>query len=472
MPNMRASNDAGSDVSSATDQSVTSEKLERYNLESGDARSVLDGVERLATPTDPDIEMGGVLAHKSTKSSWRDPGPPPDGGIVAWTQVVMVHLVVFNTWGCINSFGVFQTYYVNTLGRPPSDISWVGSMQIFLVFFIGTFSGRATDAGYFHLIFSIGTALQAVGIFATSFASAYWQLFLSQGVCQGLASGLLFCPTLALLSTYFSKKRGIALGIVASGSATGGLVFPAIVEQLLPRIGFPWTVRVIGFIAVGTLMIVNTFMKTRLPPRRAGPLVEWAAFKEVPYVLFSIGMFLMFLGIYFAFYYIGSFGRAVGLSTKDSITLLLIMNGVGIVGRLVPNYAADRWFGPLNTMIPSAAFASVVLFCWIPVQDSTGLTVFSVLYGLFAAGVQSLFPATLSALTTDMGKMGVRMGMVFSIISFASLIGPPIAGALIQQRNGGYLYAQIYAGSVVMCGCLMLVATRIAKVGLKLRERV
>lgn len=37
-----------------------------------------------------------------------DPGPPPDGGLEAWIQALMGHLVVFNTWGYINSFGVFQ----------------------------------------------------------------------------------------------------------------------------------------------------------------------------------------------------------------------------------------------------------------------------------------------------------------------------------------------------------------------------
>jgi MFS family permease len=148
------------------------------------------------------------------------------------------------------------------------------------------------------------------------------------------------------------------------------------------------------------------------------------------------------------------------------------MNGVGIPGRLAPSYAADRWFGPLNTLIPLASFASITLFCWIPVRDLTGLTAFAVFYGLFAAGVQALFPATLSTLTADMSKMGVRMGMVFSVISFASLIGPPIAGTLIQRRDGNYFYAQILAGSVLMCGCLMLVATRIAKAGLNFGQRV
>ncbi|KAH0543281.1 hypothetical protein FGG08_002344 [Glutinoglossum americanum] len=471
VPNARASNDTDSDVSSLTDQRIDEEKLENDPEKVG-VGSVLDGMGRLVVSAEPDDDMERAITHNSNMPTWVDPGPPPDGGLVAWTQVAMAHLVVFNAWGLINSFGVFQTYYVEALRRPPSDISWVGSIQIFLVFFIGTFSGRATDAGYFHYIFAAGSILQVVGIFATSFATTYWQLFLSQGVCQGVANGLSFCPTLALLSTYFSKKRGLAIGIVASGSATGGLVFPALVQQLLPRVGFPWTVRIMGFIVAGTLIIAGIFIRARLPPRRAGPLVEWVAFKEVPYVLFSIGMFMNFLGLYFAYYYVGSFGRTIGLSTKDSINLLLIMNGVGIVGRLVPNSAADRWFGPLNTLIPVSGSASVLLFCWILVRNPTGLTVLSVFYGLFAAGVMSLFPVALSALTTDLRKMGVRMGMVFSIISFASLIGPPIAGALIQRHNGGYLYAQVFAGSTVMCGCLMLVATRMAKTGLKFRERL
>lgn len=53
----------------------------------------------------------------------------------------------------MNSFGVFQTYYVDFLGRSTSDISWIGSIQVFLTFFIGTFTGRLTDAGYFRPVF-------------------------------------------------------------------------------------------------------------------------------------------------------------------------------------------------------------------------------------------------------------------------------------------------------------------------------
>src|SRR5947208_1546456 len=116
----------------------------------------------------------------------------------------------------------------------------------------------------------------------------------------------------------------------------------------------------------------------------------------------------------------------------------MMMNGVGYVGRLAPNFFADRSFGPLNTIIPFAFASGIMLFSWAGVTSRGGLYAFSIIYGLFAAGLQSMFPATLSSLTTDLSKTGVRLGMGFSIVSVACLTGPPLAGALIQSNNGNY----------------------------------
>jgi len=54
--------------------------------------------------------LSKVLSKTISRTSTLDPGPPPDGGFDAWTQALLSHLIVFNTWGYINSFGVFQTY--------------------------------------------------------------------------------------------------------------------------------------------------------------------------------------------------------------------------------------------------------------------------------------------------------------------------------------------------------------------------
>ena len=410
--------------------------------------------------------LARVLSRTQSRTSYIDPGPPPDGGRRAWTQAFMAHLMVFNCWGYINSFGVFQTYYVTALNHPPSAISWVGSVQIFLLFFIGTFSGRATDYGLFRPTYFLGCLFQVLGVFMTSLSTKYWQLFLAQGICTGIGNGLVFCPCLAVVSTYFSKRRSFAIGIGASGTATGGLVYPVIVQQLLPKIGFAWTVRIQAFVMLTVSLITLAFFKTRLPPRKSGPIVEWSAFKELSYDLFTIGMFLIFWALYFAFYYIGSFGRNIlHISESSSINDLLIINGVGLFGRLIPNYLADRFFGPLNVIIPFAFISGLLLYCWAAVTSPGGLIGFAVTYGLFAAGIQGLFPSVVASLTTDLKKTGVRMGMVFSAISFAVLTGPPLGGALIQNENGKYLDAQMWAGSSLISGFLMLVASRVVAKG-------
>ncbi|KAK3077429.1 hypothetical protein LTS18_010286 [Coniosporium uncinatum] len=393
-----------------------------------------------------------------------DSAPPPDGGLQAWTQVLIGHLINFNIWGQIQSFGIFQPIYSSTLSQTPSSISWIGSLQILLVYFVGTFSGRAMDAGYFKLMLVLGLFLQVFGIFMTSLASSYWQLLLSQGICQGLGNGLLFCPIVALVSTYFTTKKTLAISCAACGAATGGMVFPAIARQLLDKVGFAWTVRVMGFVALFNAIIALTFARTRLPSRSTGPIVEWSAFKDRTYSFYAVGTFLTFWGSFFAFYYVRTYATDIlGVPSSTTFIILLIMNGMGLPGRILPAILADRYFGALSVFIPIVFLAGVLLLCWIAVESLAGLYVFAVFYGFFGGGVQSLFAASLAALTQDLGKVGVRVGMVFSIVGVASLTGPPLAGALIQRMEGKYVGACIFGGVTMICGCGFIVAARLVK---------
>lgn len=261
-------------------------------------------------PAKPSIE-----AIQSLKNNAGHPNQvisaPPDGGLVAWSQVVAGHLVALNSWGYINSFGLFQAYYTTALKEDLSTISWVGSIQIFLTLFIGTFSGRAMDGGYYRHIAVIGLSLQVLGLFMTSLANQYWQLLLAQGICQGLGNGLVFTPTIALVSTYFLKKRAVAVAGMTSGTATGGVVFPIIARQLLHKIGFAWTVRTMGFIVLANSAVILALTRTRISRRTTGPLIELAAFADPWYSLFGLGLLLALTGLYFVYYYVSSFDYLV-----------------------------------------------------------------------------------------------------------------------------------------------------------------
>ena len=166
-----------------------------------------------------------------------DPGPAPDGGARAWLQVVAGCLINALTWGYSASFGVYQLYYTTALSFSPSQVSWIGSIQVFLTFFIGVFSGRSADAGLAQQTVLLGCFLGVFGTFMTSLATTYWQIFLAQGICTGLGMGLMYMPTVAIISSYFHKRRGLALTTSASGSSVESIVFPLVVQNLQDRIG-------------------------------------------------------------------------------------------------------------------------------------------------------------------------------------------------------------------------------------------
>jgi predicted MFS family arabinose efflux permease len=307
----------------------------------------------------------------------------------------------------------------------------------------------------------------------TSLCTQYWQFFLAQGLLTGLGCGCQFTPTLSLVSTYFARNRSVALAIMASGSATGGLIYPTVARQLIPVLGFPWTVRIMGFMMLAVGSLYCSLLKTRLPPRKRGPVFEWNAFREPPYSLYLIGLFLFCFGIFFAFYYISSFAvNVVGVSYPTSINLLMIMNGMGLVGRLIPGYIADAYLGPYNTLIPLCLITSLILYCWAAVDSVASLYAFATLYGFFSGGFQGLFPAVLSSLTKDMGKVGTRNGMGFGIVGLASLTGPPIAGALVQSHGGVYLTAQMWGASMMLLGSIMIVLGRVGLTGWKVWVKV
>lgn len=242
-----------------------------------------------------------------------------DGGLAAWSQVLAGHLINMLAWGYSTTWGVYQLYYTSHLSElsglssssspaqstvSSAQVAWIGSIQVFLTFVLCAPVGRLADAGHSRVLVAAGSVLAIGGTFATSFATEYWQIFLAQGVCTGLGLGCIFMPTISVIGGYFRRKRSLALAISAAGTGTGSLVFPSVIQYLIPRVGFPWAVRCSAFVALALAAAFNSLLRPNLKPRTAGPLVEWAAFREPPYVLFVAGSFFFFWALFVGFYYV------------------------------------------------------------------------------------------------------------------------------------------------------------------------
>jgi MFS family permease len=162
----------------------------------------------------------------------------------------------------------------------------------------------------------------------TSLSTKYYQFILAQGLVSPIGASMIFYPAISSISTWFLKKRATAFGIVASGSSLGGVIFPIMIQRLIPRIGFPWTMRAAAFMILGLTIIMNLTVKSRLPPQpKPLSLKEFVVpFKERTYALVVAASFLFFFGLFVPFNFVILSGLSQGMSPNLAQYLVPILN--------------------------------------------------------------------------------------------------------------------------------------------------
>ncbi|PVH95104.1 MFS general substrate transporter [Periconia macrospinosa] len=351
--------------------------------------------------------------------------PPPDGGTTAWLQVLGSWMLFF--------FGVFQTYYeVGSLFRTSStNISWIGSIQALAMLGTGAFVGPIYDRGGFRWLLVVGS----VGVVVRHIVKTYWQAILTQGLMVGIGGGCLYVPAVAIMPTYFTSKLGLTIGIAASGSSTGGIIYPIMFYKLIDRIGFAWTVRILGFTALMTLTIPFYVMRMRVEPAK------------VVILLFST---------------LRSSGKVLVTDTSLAFYLVPTLNAGSVFGRTVPNWLSDR-IGPLNVIAPSAFVVGAHLFCNIVVDNVAGIVATTWLLGFFSGVFVALPPAVFVALTQDKSKIGTRIGMRLALAGLGVLAAGPGGGAILggTHESENFEGLWIFAGTVSMSAGAIFTALRV-----------
>lgn len=219
-------------------------------------------------------------------------------GWQAWSQVVPAFVAFAMTWGYGTGFAAHQLYYQETLHLPSSSVSWIGSIQLFLYFVVGLASGRLADVGYTKCLYLIGSMMSCFGVFMASLTTEFWQILLAQGVCVGLGGGIMFIPAIVNLATNFRQNRMFAMALSACGSSIGAIIFPAIVQYLTPRVGFAWAARACGLVTLSLSILGNLLLRSAETSRSKGMLVDWEAFANLSFAMFSIASFLTWFSVF------------------------------------------------------------------------------------------------------------------------------------------------------------------------------
>ncbi|KAE9387169.1 MFS general substrate transporter [Gymnopus androsaceus JB14] len=406
-------------------------------------------------------------SEKTTASTFED---VPEGGFAGWATVLGAFLIQFCGFGYTASFGVFQDFYtqVYITNESSSAISWIGGINAFMTITGGVVAGKFFDKGYFYHLMIGGAILESFCLFMLSLTkpNQFYQVFLSQGVGAGLGAGMMYVPSMAVVSHYFRKRRALAMTIVASGSSLGSIIHPIMLNNLLGPLGFAKAARANAGLVSGLLLIACASMRTRLPPSPAPigfreALVKFS--KDRAYVCATAGMMIFSIGYYYPLFYIQLDASLHGINPSLVFYSLVILNGSSIVGRLTPGFVAHR-FGVANMLTFGMVGCSAVIFGMIGLgRGEAGYVVVAILYGYCAGTYISLISPLFSSFAHNQAEIGARIGIGFAFSGVSALIGGPIDGALATSEFIWWRPA-LFSGLVTFIGfCFMVVMIQILR---------
>jgi MFS family permease len=164
-----------------------------------------------------------------------------------------------------------------------------------------------------------GTFMHVFGLMMASISTQYYQFLLSQGVCSAIGVAAVFQPALSCIMGWFDKKRGIAYGILSTGSSLGGVIFPIMINRLIREVGYGWAMRISAFLILALLVIAIVTVKARRPPGRIALTGAQMAkpFRDLPFLALAIGVAFQAFGVYIPVDYLPVEGIAVGGISQD-----------------------------------------------------------------------------------------------------------------------------------------------------------
>lgn len=238
--------------------------------------------------------------------------------------------------------------------------------------------------------------------------------------------------------------------------------------DLFDRIGYGWSTRVVALISLVCSLIAVVLVRSRLPPaKNATAHPDVRIFRQIPFALTTIGIFLLEFSLFIPLAYISTYAIHKGFSQEYAYHLIPIMNAGSVVGRALPGYYSDV-IGAFNTCLLSVAVSLVACFCvWLPLgHTSAGIIIFSLLFG-FASGTGIAIAPVCIGRMCKTQEYGRYYATTYTVVSFACLIGIPIAGSIVQANNGSYQQLIIFTGCIYVGAGGFLIWAKAAKVGWK-----
>ncbi len=392
-----------------------------------------------------------------------------------WVVVGTFFIVGITLYGIHFSFGVFFESIESTVHLNRAETSTVSSVNMLLAGVCAFLAGWALDRYGPRIVVLLMGLFTGLSLLLTSQTDSLWQLFLTYSLLLAMGTGALFVVSMSTVSRWFDKKRGLALGLASSGAELGMLIMAPFATYLISNVSWRTAYFVIGLIA--WLIVIPLSRLLKRDPYEIGALPDGVKSdshdigeKEdgirlsglsLPQVFRTRSFWLVILiwiffasNIFLVTTHLVPHARDINFSPMEAATVLSLIGGISIVGRVLLGIASDRIGRKLTAIICTLLQAGAMVWL-IWAQDLWMLYLFALVYGFAFGGMVPVMAALVSD-TFGLGRIGVILGLLEISFGVGAAIGPAVGGLIFEAR-GSYSLAFLL-GAVAMVIVTLLIS--------------
>jgi sugar phosphate permease len=412
------------------------------------------------------------------------------GIFYGWIVLGVAFITVVLGYAIRNSFAVFYPTIVEEFGWGRGSTALMFSSAFLVYGLASPLAGTLVDRFKPRLVLPLGGLIAGVSVALCSLATAQWQFFLFYGGIAAIGLSLAgWTPLTTIVSNWFVKKRGLAIGILAAGFG-GSLISAPIAQFLISSFGWQKAYIIVGILPIAIIVPLCSLL-IRRSPQEKGLLPDgapqkppqpqepdepqtgegkWAATTwTLPramkayqfWLLFLVAFFLLGITEQIAITHLVYFFRDVGYEPMMAANIYSVFGILFILGTLC-SFLSDR-FGRERVFIPSCLLSAVAISLLFLIRDASHLwmpVLFAVCFGL---GVGAAGPVFFSA-AADLFQgrhFGSILGTITLGFSLGGAIGPSLAGFIHDKTNSYFFAFFIILGSLISAALLMwLIAPR------------
>jgi MFS family permease len=304
----------------------------------------------------------------------------------------------------------------------------------------GIVMGRLSDRFGVIVPVLIGGSCLGVGFIAAGMAPNLFTFALAHGLLIGfLGCSGTFAPLVADISMWFTRHRGIAVAICASGNYLAGAVWPPVLHHFFESAGWRATYMGVGMFALAAVLPLALLLRRRTPLPALGSSLQSKKNQHARPLGLSPNALTVLLGVAgvaccvamaMPQVHIVAYCGDLGYGLARGSEMLALMLGSGVVSRLAFGWISDR-IGGVRTLLAGSVLQGIALVLFLPFDGLASLYVVSALFGLFQGGLVPAYAIIIREYFAP-GEAGLRVGIVIMATLFGMALGGWISGAIFD----------------------------------------